>query len=83
MPLRLLASLEDIFLTSKAWISQLVTKIPNGLKRTLRKLDTDYLDLYLIHQPFGDLHGAWRAMIELSMKNLLEPLVFLTSQQGV
>lgn len=57
---------EDIFLTSKAWISQLGyedTKL--ALKETLRKLDTDYLDLYLIHQPFGDYYGAWRAMEEL------------------
>lgn len=57
---------EDIFVTSKAWISQLGYEATRkAFEDSLQKLGTDYLDLYLIHQPFGDLYGAWRAMEEL------------------
>ena len=66
---------EDIFLTSKAWISQLGyedTKL--ALNETLRKLYIDYRDLYLIHQSFGDLHGALRAMIELQHEGLIRAI---------
>lgn len=57
---------EDVFLTSKAWISQLgYEETKKAFHESLNKLKTDYLDLYLIHQPFGDLYGAWRAMTEL------------------
>lgn len=59
-------SREEVFLTSKVWINQLgYTKTKKAFEDTLQKLGTDYLDLYLIHQPYGDTHGAWRAMIEL------------------
>ena len=57
---------EELFITTKAWISEM------GYERTLRAFDAslarlglDYLDLYLIHMPFGDYYGAWRAMEEL------------------
>lgn len=57
---------EELFITTKAWISEM------GYDRTLRAFDAslarlglDYLDLYLIHMPFGDYYGAWRAMEEL------------------
>lgn len=57
---------EDLFITTKLWIQS------NGYEATkqafeisLQKLQLDYLDLYLIHQPFGDVYGAWRAMQDL------------------
>jgi len=57
---------EDFFITTKAWITDM------GEEKTLRAFDTscsklgvDYLDLYLVHQPFGDYYGAWRAIERL------------------
>ena len=57
---------EDIFLTSKLWVAdQGYEKAKKAFEKTLEKLGTDYLDLYLIHQPLGDYYGSWRAMEEL------------------
>ncbi|QGX47087.1 aldo/keto reductase [Streptococcus equinus] len=57
---------EDVFITTKAWINQLgYDETKKAFETSLKKLGTDYLDLYLIHQPYGDTHGAWRAMNEL------------------
>lgn len=54
---------EDIFLTTKVWISNAgEEKAAKSIDESLRKLQTDYLDLVLIHQPFGDYHGTYRAM---------------------
>jgi 2,5-diketo-D-gluconate reductase A len=57
---------EKLFITTKLWIQR------NGyddtikaFERSLKRLQLDYLDLYLIHQPFGDVYGEWRAMEEL------------------
>jgi len=57
---------KDLFITTKLWIQR------NGYEYTLRafenslkRLQLDYIDLYLIHQPFGDVYGEWRAMEEL------------------
>ena len=57
---------EELFITTKLWIQ---SDGYNGTKKTfenaLKRLKLEYLDLYLIHQPFGDVYGEWRAMQEL------------------
>ncbi|MDE3253731.1 MAG: aldo/keto reductase [Bacteroidota bacterium] len=57
---------EELFITTKVWIQ---TEGFSGTKKafeaSLRKLQLEYLDLYLIHQPYGDVYGTWRAMEEL------------------
>lgn len=56
----------DLFITSKLWVQDHGyenTKV--AFERSLNKLQLDYLDLYLIHQPYGDVFGSWRAMEEL------------------
>lgn len=56
---------EDVFITSKLWLQDYGYEAAKyGIERSLRHLDTDYIDLYLIHQPYGDVPGAWRAMEE-------------------
>lgn len=57
---------KEIFVTTKLWIQD--TGYDNTLKAfdtSLKKLGLEYIDLYLIHQPFGDIYGAWRAMERL------------------
>ena len=57
---------EDLFVTSKLWIEDVgFEATQKAVETSLNKLQTDYLDLYLNHQPFGDVHGSWRAMEEL------------------
>ena len=56
---------EEIFVTSKLWVQDNSYEgAKKGIARSLRKLDIGYIDLYLIHQPYGDLAGAWKAMEE-------------------
>lgn len=57
---------EEVFLTSKVWIQDAgYERTMASFDRTLENLGTDCLDLYLIHMPYGDYHGSWRAMEEL------------------
>lgn len=57
---------KELFLTSKVWIQDAgYEKTMRSFEKTLENLNTDYLDLYLIHMPYGDYHGSWRAMEEL------------------
>jgi len=54
---------EELFVTTKLWVQDAgYERTLQAIDRSLAKLRLDYLDLYLIHQPFGDVHGAWRAM---------------------
>jgi 2,5-diketo-D-gluconate reductase A len=57
---------EELFITTKLWIQD--TGYENAKKafeRSMQRLGLDYLDLYLIHQPYGDVYGSWQAMEEL------------------
>ncbi|EZG69243.1 aldo/keto reductase [Gregarina niphandrodes] len=57
---------EKLFVTTKLWVEGASYEGVKGhFARSLERLQLDYVDLYLIHQPFGDVHGAWRAMEEL------------------
>ena len=57
---------EELFITTKLWITDTTyEKAKEGFKRSLDRLGLDYVDLYLIHQPYHDYYGAWRALEEL------------------
>jgi diketogulonate reductase-like aldo/keto reductase len=57
---------EDLFITTKLWIQDAgYDSTKKAFEKSLKRLGLDYLDLYLIHQPFGDIYGSWRAMEEL------------------
>ena len=57
---------DELFVTTKLWVQDAgYEKTMKAFDRSLRRLGLDVLDLYLIHQPYGDVYGAWRAMEEL------------------
>ena len=56
---------EEIFITSKLWLQDYgYEAAKKGLETSLEKLGMDYVDLYLLHQPYGDVAGAWKALEE-------------------
>lgn len=66
---------DDIFLTTKIWISNYgYEKTKQSVYTSLEKLQTDYLDLMLLHQPFGDYYGAYQALVELYKKGVLRAI---------
>jgi 2,5-diketo-D-gluconate reductase A len=57
---------ENLFITTKLWIQRYgYEDTLRAFENSLKRLQLDYIDLYLIHQPFGDVYGEWRAMEEL------------------
>jgi 2,5-diketo-D-gluconate reductase A len=54
---------DQLFVTSKLWVQDTgYEKTKQAISHSLDRLKLDYLDLYLVHQPYGDVHGSWRAM---------------------
>ena len=66
---------EELFITTKIWISNNgYEKAKASIEESLRKLKTDYIDLMLIHQPFGDYYGTYRAMEEANKAGKLRAI---------
>ncbi|TDU73560.1 aldo/keto reductase [Streptomyces sp. KS 21] len=66
---------EELFVTTKLWVSDAgEDKAKRAFDTSLRKLGLDYLDLYLIHQPYGDVYGSWRAMENLHGQGLIRAI---------
>lgn len=56
----------ELFITTKLWVQDTgYESTKRAFEKSLKRLQLDYLDLYLIHQPYGDVYGSWRAMEEL------------------
>ena len=67
---------DELFITTKLWIQDAPAEdnAEKAFNESLRKLGLDYVDLYLIHQPFGDLYGQWRAMERLHGQGLAKAI---------
>lgn len=66
---------EEIFITTKVWIQDIsYDGVRKAFEKSMRKLQLDYLDLYLIHQPYNDCFGAWRAMEELYTEGVIRSI---------
>lgn len=66
---------EDLFITSKLWVQDAgYERTKKAFLETLRKLGTDYLDMYMVHVPFGDYYGSWRAMEEFCREGRVRAL---------
>ena len=66
---------DELFITTKLWIQDAGEQHATpAFERSLQRLGLDYLDLYLIHQPFGDYYGSWRAMEQLNRDGLAKAI---------
>ncbi len=68
-------SREELFITTKLWVRDAgYESTKNAFQKSLDKLQLDYLDLYLIHQPYNDIFGSWRAMEELYLEGKIRAI---------
>ena len=66
---------DELFVTTKLWLADAgYEKTGRAFDRSLQRLGLDYLDLFLIHQPYGDVYGSWRAMEELYREGRVEAI---------
>ena len=66
---------KDIFVTSKLWLQDYgYENAKKGIENSLKALDTDYIDLYLLHQPYGDYLGSWKALEEAVQKGKIKSI---------
>ncbi|MDE5620284.1 MAG: aldo/keto reductase [Ruminococcus sp.] len=66
---------EEIFLTTKVWVEHYgYEETKKSVYESMRKLQTEYIDLMLLHQPFGDYYGAYRALEELYQEGILKSI---------
>lgn len=66
---------EDIFVTSKLWVQDYgYENALKGFETSLKKLNLDYIDMYLLHKPYGDYYGAWKALEKLYKEGLIKAI---------
>lgn len=66
---------EEIFLTTKVWIEHYgYEETKKSVFESLRKLKSNYIDLVLLHQPFGDYYGSWRALEDLYAQGIIRAI---------
>ena len=66
---------EELFITTKLWVQDHgYDNTKRAFEKSLKKLGLDYLDMYLIHKPYGDYYGSWRAMEDLYKEGLIKAI---------
>jgi 2,5-diketo-D-gluconate reductase A len=66
---------EELFITTKLWVHEPdEDNAKRAFESSLRRLGVDYVDLYLIHQPFGDYYSSWRAMQNLHRERMIRAI---------
>lgn len=66
---------EDLFITTKIWLSNYgYEKTKQSVKSSLEKLKVNYIDLVLLHQPFGDVFGSYKALVDLKKEDKIRAI---------